>query len=253
MFNKHMDFLNIRFYATDVSLMAEKEQLVDNVIRLRRAERVSPTIEDLALVRADLERLIGHTVPRAMAARRLDISQTALDRWVARGDIPAVMTPRGRREVPLGALLDLVDDVERHRQKNPDDRHPLGSVLHARRKQAERLKPEAVLPARYRRPEVRHGHRRAELQGLAYHRVVARRLDSRLVVEARSRLSRWEHEGRIDPRYATDWRQVLSWPIPRIKRLISQDSQRARDLRQNSPFAGVLHERERQRVLEAVG
>jgi len=225
---------------------------VDNVVRLRRAERVSPAIEDLALVRADLERRIGHTVPRAMAARRLGISQTALDRWVGYGDVPTVMTPRGRREVPLGALLDLVDDLEGHKQRNPDDPHPLASVLHLRRKQADRLKPETVLPAYYRRTKTRHGHRPAELRSLAYHRAVASRLDSRLVAEARSRLSRWEHERRIDPRYADEWRRVLSWPIPRIKRLISQDSQRARDLRQNSPFAGVLHERERQRVLEAV-
>jgi hypothetical protein len=46
---------------------------------------------------------------------------------------------------------------------------------------------------------------------------------------------------------------VLSWPRSRIKRFISTDSQRARDLRQNSPFAGVLTERERKKILEAVG
>lgn len=233
--------------------MADKEQLVDNIVRLRRAERLSPAIDDLAVVRADLERRIGHTVPRAMAARRLGISQTALDRWVGRGDIPAVMTPRGRREVPLGALLDLVDDLDRHRQESPDDPHPVASVLHARSDQAQRLKPETLLPAYYRRTKTQHGHRPAELRSLAYHRAVARRLDARVVAEARSRLSRWEHEGHIDRRYAEEWRQILSWPIPRIKRLISQDSQRARDLRQNSPFAGALNERERQRVLEAVG
>lgn len=236
-----------------MSLVAEKEQLVDDAIRLRRAERVSPAAEDLALVRANLERRIGHTVPRAMAARRLGVSQTALDRWVGHGDIPAVMTPRGRREIPLGALLDLVDEVECCSQRHPDDPYPLASVMHARREQAKRLKPETILPARYRRTRTRHGHRPAELRSLAFHRAVARRLDSRLVGEARSRLRRWEHERRIDPRYADEWREVLSWPIPRIKRLISQDSERARDLRQNSPFAGALHERERQRVLELVG
>ena len=226
---------------------------MENVIRLRRAQRVSPATEDLALVRADLERRIGHAVPRAMAARTLGISQTALDRWVARGDIPAVMTPRGRREIPLGALLDLVEELERRKQEHQDDPYPLASVMDARRKQAERLKPETILPARDRRTKTRHGHRAAELRSLGYHRAVASRLDSRLVGEARSRLTRWEYERRIDPRYANEWRQVLSWPIPRIKRLISEDTERARDLRQNSPFAGALHERERQRVLEAVG
>ena len=236
-----------------MSAVADKEQLVANVVRLRRVERVSPASEDLALVRADLERRIGHAVPRAMAARRLGISQPALDRWVGTGDIPTVITPRGRREVPLGALLELVDDLELHKQKQADDRHPLASVLRDRRRQAERLNPEALLPDRYLRSKGRHGHRAAELRSLAYHRAVAKRLDSRLVAEARSRLSRWEHEERIDPRYAGEWRRVLSWPIPRIKRFIAEDSQRARDLRQNSPLAGVLHERERQKILDAVG
>ncbi len=225
---------------------------MDHVVRLRRVERVAPANEDLALVRADLEGRIGHTVPRAMAARRLGISQPALDRWIAHGDVPTVMTPRGRREVPLGALLDLVDELELHKRNRPEAPHPLASVLHARRRQAERLKPEVVLPDRYLRG-ARHGHRPPELRSLAYHRAVAKRLDSRLVAEARSRLTRWEHERRIAPRYAEEWRRVLSWPIPRIKRLISTDSQRARDLRQNSPFAGVLTERERQKILEAVG
>ena len=209
--------------------------------------------EDLALVRADLERRIGHTVPRAMAARRLGVSQPTLDRWIAAGDIAVVMTPGGRREVPLGELLDLVDELEGQKQRHSGDQHPLAAVLHARRRQAERLKPEAVLPRRYLRSRSKHGHRRAELRSLAYHRAVARRLNSRLIAEARSRLVRWERERHIDPGYAAEWQRVLSWPVPRIRRFISQDSQRARDLRQNSPFAGVLSEREREKILEAVG
>lgn len=232
--------------------VADKEQLIDNVARLRRAERVSPKSEDLALVRADLERRIGHTVPRAMAARRLGMSQTALDRWVGQGDIPIVVTPRGRREVPLGALLDLVAELERHKRKEPDDPHPVASVLRARRRQAERLEPAVLLPRRHLRGG-RHSHRTAELRSLAYHRAVARRLDSRLVAEARSRLSRWEHEARIDPRYADEWRRVLSRSIPRVKRFIGEDSQRARDLRQSSPFAGALSEAERRKILQVVG
>jgi len=34
---------------------------------------------------------------------------------------------------------------------------------------------------------------------------------------------------------------------------MTADSQEARDLRQNSPFAGVLGERERREVIEAIG
>ena len=41
-------------------------------------------------------------------------------------------------------------------------------------------------------------------------------------------------------------------PVPEVAKLISADTAAGRDLRQNSPFAGMLSEAERQRVLEKV-
>lgn len=234
-----------------MSAVTEKQLLIDNVVRLRRAERISPAVDEISSVRADLERRIGRTVSRAMAARALGVSQTAIDGWVERGDIPAVVTPSGRWAIPLGALLELVEDVN-ERKRRSEDPHPLAAVLHERRRLAGKLDLEVVLPARYRRGKDRHGHREAELRSLAYHRAVASRLDETLVAEAQRRLRRWQAEGRIDERYAERWAHVLEHPLPRIRRLISEDSQRSRDLRQNSPLAGALHERERQRVLELV-
>jgi len=45
---------------------------------------------------------------------------------------------------------------------------------------------------------------------------------------------------------------VLALPLPRIAKTISADTKRARELRQTSPFAGVLTEQERRRLLRAV-
>ncbi len=95
-------------------------------------------------------------------------------------------------------------------------------------------------------------HRRSELRGLAYHRALAPRLRRSMIDEATSKINRWQEEGRIDPRYAEEWRQVLARPVPEIRRLISADDARGRDLRQNSPFAGLLSEPERRRILEEV-
>jgi hypothetical protein len=64
-------------------------------------------------VRASVERAVGPTVGRAASARLLGVSQTALDRWIASGDVPVALTPGGRREVPLAALAELIDAVER--------------------------------------------------------------------------------------------------------------------------------------------
>lgn len=203
------------------------------------------------MVRANLERMIGATVTRAMAARLLNVSQTALDRWIDSGDVPVVMTRSGRRELPLRVLVEFVESVTTRRRSG--DPHPLASTLNESRSRAQRLDLQKLLPRRSQSERAESGHRRAELLGLAYHRVVAQRLDDQIVEEARHRLRQWHAEQRIDPRYAARWEKILSRPTAQIAKLISRDDQETTDLRQNSPFAGVLSEPERKRIIDAVG
>lgn len=70
-----------------------KTQLFEDIVRLRRAERASPRSRELVTVRTHLEQALGPTVTRALAARLLGVSQTALGRWWATGDLPLVITP----------------------------------------------------------------------------------------------------------------------------------------------------------------
>jgi hypothetical protein len=69
---------------------------------------------------------------------------------------------------------------------------------------------------------------------------------------ARRRLDRWRKEGRIHPRWADEWDQVLGQPFDQIATVIGEDSQSAADLRQSSPFAGTLSDHERRQILRAV-
>jgi hypothetical protein len=228
---------------------AQREQLIDSLVRLRRAEQRSPPSEDIEAVRLDLERILGPTVARATAARRLGVSQTALDRWVASGDIPVVIGYTGRREVPLHILMELIESVRQLRSSPQGaERHPLGAVLRERRSRIRPLDIDAILPT----SRSRHGHAHAEMQGLAYHRALASQLDEPTVREARHRLRRWREEERIDRRNADRWEDILSWPPTRIAALIGRDSERMRQLRQSSPFAGALSEAQRRQVLAAV-
>jgi hypothetical protein len=213
----------------------ESEQFVRGAARLRRAQRRHPDDEDLAAVRVDLERAAGPTVGRATTARLLGVSQPALDRWIAVGRIPAVLTPTGRREVPVATVVDLLDALA---AQPAGERYPLAAVLGGERSGQRR--PPGRSPV---------GHQTAEQRGLAYHRAVARRLDDGVIADAVARLRRWRAEGRIHPRYADEWEALLTGPRSRLRTAITTDGDYAAALRQSSPFAGTLSEDERRRVL----
>lgn len=97
-------------------------------------------------------------------------------------------------------------------------------------------------------------HRRVELRSLAMHQEIARKLleDSSPVVEkARANLDRWAATAGRSAPYLEEWRRLLHLPAAELAKLIVEDSERMTELRQSSPFAGVLTPRERWRILDA--
>jgi hypothetical protein len=227
---------------------ASTREAIASILRLRRAEKLANDVarRDIAAARQYLEDLVGPTVRPADAARALMISPPALLRWMEKGEVSTLMTPQGRREIPLAELLELLEEVESARSAGY--RRPVAQAMKERgRRSAETVDVARLLPRR--RPR---GHRTAELQALAYHRLIAERLDRDLVDEARRRLERWRRDERIDPRWAEEWERILELPIPRIAEAIGADSKRARELRQSSPFAGLLTPQERRRLTKAV-
>lgn len=226
--------------------VSESKRLVDGIVRLRRAERIAAVAGDVAPVRRELEERLGPTLSRSRAAQILGVSQTALDRWVAVGQVPIVLTPAGRREVPRQFVVEMREAIGDLRGKSAH-RRPLAAALAARRKAAEKIGDGRRVGAGPPR-----GHRTAELRSLALHRVVAERLDERMIEDARARIERLAAEDHLHPRYAEGWRELLSRPVPQAAAAIVADDQEGRDLRQNSPFAGVLNEQERRRIIETV-
>jgi hypothetical protein len=192
-----------------------------------------------------LEEDLGPTVSRRLAADVLGLSHTALRRWIDRGDIPVVFSESGRMQIPVATLLDLYEEVNAERVAGHG--HLLEPMVLAAQKRVERLPPGLLSDIEARE----ESHRQPQLRGLAYHRALAKRLNSQMVADARQILAGWELERRIDPLYADLWRDLLSRRVAEIRREIGADTQEMADLRQNSPFAGMLSERERRAVLEA--
>jgi hypothetical protein len=225
-----------------------KAALFENIERLWRVEREIPPNRDLVAVRTALEAELGETVSRRLAARLLGVSHTALDRWVDAGDIPLVFAPTGQRAVPVDALLDLRESVAEERRVGGHGQRPLEPVMARRRERAERLDVGALVPP----GSASEDHDRAARRSLAYHRALARGLDRRMVDDAIRQVWKWRLQGRIDPHYANRWEGVLRGPVAEVRRAISEDSQDAGDLRQSSPFAGMLSEPERRKLLQQV-
>jgi hypothetical protein len=85
------------------------------------------------------------------------------------------------------------------------------------------------------------------------HRLVAERLDAEVLDRARERVGGWlVEDGPVDRRWASQWEELLDLPMAELREKLVEDSEGMRDLRQSTPFAGVLQEDERQKILEEV-
>ena len=73
-----------------------------------------------------------------------------------------------------------------------------------------------------------------------------------MIDDALRKLRRWREDGRVDPRHAAAWEEVFAMPMSEIRKAIVADDERGRNLRQNSPLAGLLSESERRKILETV-
>lgn len=228
--------------------VSERERTLENIARLRQAEKDAPSA-DIATVREDLESQLGGTVSRSLSARLLGVSHTALNNWIATGDVPIVISQRGRKEVPIPALLDLQDRVGAERKSGRRKLHTLEPAMIEARRRAERMRPRAPVSRSRRRLDP---HRAPELRSLAYHRALAPRLRRPMIDAAQRKLRRWKEDGQIDPHYVQAWEDVFAMPMAEIRKAITADDDRGRDLRQNSPLAGLLSEPERRKILETV-
>ena len=90
-------------------------------------------------------------------------------------------------------------------------------------------------------------HRLAKERSIAYHGVIAERLQDRpeVLANARQRVRSWMSFDSEVPFYARRWEEILAGEIPSIAAFLTERSEIAEELRQSSPFAGALQPQER--------
>jgi hypothetical protein len=96
------------------------------------------------------------------------------------------------------------------------------------------------------------GHQKVEQRSIALHGRVSERLekDPKLLAVARQNLKKGiEIHGNLP--VFQEWNRILDGPMDEIRAILVSPSEKARWLRQSSPFAGILEPRERWKIYEA--
>jgi hypothetical protein len=94
-------------------------------------------------------------------------------------------------------------------------------------------------------------HRLAEERSVAYHRVIAERLLAQPAVleDARRRVQSWlAAAGEHAPFYARKWAEILNRDPSSIAAFLVERSELADEIRQSTPFLGVLRPQERWKI-----
>ncbi len=95
-------------------------------------------------------------------------------------------------------------------------------------------------------------HDRLERRSLAMHRAIAEKLRAKpeLLSIPKENLDRWIARGGRSTPYWERWRAILNGPLEEVLRVIQEDSPGMIDMRQSTPFAGVLTPKERWRFYD---
>jgi hypothetical protein len=93
-------------------------------------------------------------------------------------------------------------------------------------------------------------HRLAEERSVAYHRVIAERLRNQpeVLEGARRRVQTWLTSPDTARFYARKWAEILAGDASSVADFLVERSELADELRQSSPFAGVLQPQERWKI-----
>lgn len=84
------------------------------------------------------------------------------------------------------------------------------------------------------------------------HSAIADALTDEQLQRARNRVDGWRRDGSVDPVWVAAWADILAEPLPRVAELLRSPDPKMTQLRQSTPFAGVLPNAVRWQILRDV-
>lgn len=99
---------------------------------------------------------------------------------------------------------------------------------------------------------VASSHQQLDRRSLEMHRLIAAKIraEPELFVIASRNIERWSHTATRSRAYLDEWSRILSAGMAAALAFATEDSEHATELRQSTPFAGVLSAQERWEFLK---
>ena len=194
--------------------------MLHSLVGLRRVRELLPGNADVDRGIEGIKAALGEAVTQRTAARALGIAHPELSELISGGELAVKDTPKGRAQVVVDSLVDLIEARDVAPPEPPA----------WKQRRAER---EAAGGTEDREADMQQI---IKLRALAFHRALARNLDRAMVESAQQTVSERRESGDLSADQAEAWLNVLERPISDIAAKITDYSPAGDDLRATSPF-----------------
>lgn len=202
---------------------AERELMVQGLLGLRRVKQLLPGNPDVDRGIEGIGAALGETVSQRVAARSLGVKHPELSKLITAGKIETRDTSRGRSQVVVDGLLELIEERGEAPREEPS----------WKQRRAERERREAEHAGGDGDRDISQIMR---MRRLAYHRALARNLDRPMVERAKEIVADWRADETLTTDQADAWDQVLDRPVDDVISRMTDYSPAGDALREKSPF-----------------
>jgi hypothetical protein len=195
-------------------------RLFEGLIGLRRVRGRVVGDPDVDFAIKILEEELGEAVPQRTAAKAIGISSVEVAKLISSRKLAVVENVRGKSDVLLSALVAYVEQQTR-----------------AADEVAAAPSSSEVTPAEFEARSMANDIKQiSEMRALAFHRALVRNLDRKMIDEAKARLDERRASGAISADLADQWDEALEKNISDLGAVMTEYSDRGKEMRENSPF-----------------
>ncbi|MFT4050053.1 MAG: hypothetical protein QM648_09490 [Solirubrobacterales bacterium] len=204
----------------------ERERMLDGLVALRRLRAVLHANSDLERGISGIKTALGETVPQRTAAKALGIKHPELSKLISAGSLKVRDTVGGRSQVEVDSLVELIEADGVAPREEPA----------WKRRRAEREAEETAGAGSSEKDDLA---RIMKMRALAFHRALARNLDSADLARAREIVAEWRESEKLSAEQADEWEKVLGLPPTDVAARMTDFSPAGEALRANSPFQAM--------------